>query len=148
MTTPDIATARARAFEIIARKSFARRQVKLASGKESDHYFNMKPTMLDPEGANLLSALVLDRLKGVKADAIGGLEMGAIPLIGPIAAMSWQHFRLGHGHPIPGFFVRKEQKGYGAQKQIEGLEDVRGLSVVIVDDVTTTGGSALKSGIM
>src|SRR5690606_34049527 len=102
MTSDDIANARARAFELIKQKSFIRGDVTLASGAKSDHYFNMKPTMFDPEGAKALSELILDRLTGVKADYIGGLEMGAVPLIGPIALLSGLK-----GRPIPGFFVRK-----------------------------------------
>ena len=139
MTTTHDAE-RARAFAIIKQKSFVRGRVTLASGKESDHYFNMKPTMLDPEGANVLASLILGKIDGVKADGVGGLEMGAVPLVAPISALSW---RL--GRPIPGFFVRKAQKGYGAQKQLEGMDDVNGKAVVIVEDVTTTGQSAMKA---
>jgi orotate phosphoribosyltransferase len=132
--------ARTRLFDIIKQKSFVRGHVVLASGKESDHYFNMKPSMLDPEGATLLGSLLLDKIEGVQADGIGGLEMGAVPLVAPIAVESFRR-----GKPIPGFFVRKAQKGYGAQKQIEGMNDVKGKRLVIVEDVTTTGGSAMKA---
>lgn len=139
-TPVEAAADRARLYDIIRAKSFVLGHVVLASGKESDHYFNMKPTMLDPEGATLLARLIFARIKDVKPDGVGGLEMGAVPLVAPIAAESFHA-----GVPIPGFFVRKAQKGYGAQKQIEGLHDVNGKRLVIVEDVTTTGGSAMKA---
>lgn len=131
---------RTRAFEIIREKSFVRGEVTLASGQKSDHYFDMKPSMFDPEGANLLSRLILDRIAGLEVDYIGGLEMGAVPLIAPLAMLSGLQ-----GRPIPGFFVRKAQKEYGARKLIEGVKDLAGKRVVVVEDVTTTGESAMKA---
>jgi orotate phosphoribosyltransferase len=93
---------RTRAFEIIRDKSFSFGDFTLASGEKSDYYLDMKPTMFDPEGANLLARLVLHRISKLKVDYIGGLEMGAVPLISPISMISGR---------IPGFFVRKETKG-------------------------------------
>lgn len=138
--TSDLAAARARAFEIIKSKSFVRGEITLASGAKSDHYFNMKPTMLDPEGAKALCELILDRLNDVEVDYIGGLEMGAVPLIGPLALVSGLQ-----GRPIPGFFVRKAVKGHGTRQRIEGVSDLSGKRVVVVEDVTTTGGSAMSA---
>lgn len=137
--TPNILQIRSRAFEIIKERSLVLGKVTLSSGKESDHYFDMKTTMLHPEGSNLLCELILNRISSLDVDHIGGLEMGAVPLIGPLASISWQK-----GKPIQGFFVRKEPKEHGTQKQIEG-DDLEGKNVVIVDDVTTTGQSAMKS---
>lgn len=131
---------RTRAFEIIREKSFVRGEVTLASGQKSDHYFDMKPSMFDPEGAHLLSRLILDRIADLEVDYIGGLEMGAVPLIAPLAMLSGLQ-----GRPIPGFFVRKAQKEYGARKLIEGVKDLAGKRVVVVEDVTTTGESAMKA---
>ena len=79
---------RGRAFEIIRDKSFVRKKVILASGQESDHYFDMKPSMLAPDGALCLAELILDRIGDMEVDYVGGLEMGAVPLIGPIALKS------------------------------------------------------------
>jgi len=138
--TVDLAAARASAFEIIRQKSFIRGEVTLASGAKSDHYFNMKPTMFDPEGSRALCELILDRLSDVEVDYIGGLEMGAVPLIGPLALMSGLK-----GRPIPGFFVRKTVKGHGTRQRIEGVTDLNGKRVVVVEDVTTTGGSAMSA---
>jgi orotate phosphoribosyltransferase len=146
-TTPqphvDAAGARARLRDIIHRRSFGRGDITLASGRKSDFYFNLKPTMLDPEGAALLAELTYEALRDDGIDYIGGLEMGAVPLAGAIAQLSWIK-----GHPIAAFFVRKKPKEHGARLAVEGLskgESLEGKRVVIVEDVTTTGGSALKA---
>src|SRR4026209_555983 len=76
---------RARLAEIIRKRSFGRGEITLASGRMSDFYFNLKPTMLDPEGAALLAELTYEALKDDNLDFIGGLEMGAVPLAGAIA---------------------------------------------------------------
>src|SRR3981081_4124344 len=133
----------ARLAEIIRKRSFGRGEITLASGRKSDFYFNLKPTMLDPEGASLLAELTYEALKDDNLDFVGGLEMGAVPLAGAIAQLSWIK-----GHPIAAFFVRKKPKEHGARLAVEGLakgENLQGKRVVIVEDVTTTGGSALKA---
>ncbi|MES2752217.1 MAG: orotate phosphoribosyltransferase [Pseudomonadota bacterium] len=134
---------RARLADIIRKRSFGRGEITLASGRKSDFYFNLKPTMLDPEGAALLAELSLDALKDDAVDYIGGLEMGAVPIAGAIAQLSWLK-----GHPIAAFFVRKKPKEHGARLAVEGLakgESLQGKRIVIVEDVTTTGGSAIKA---
>ena len=108
---------RARLAEIIRKRSFGRGEITLASGRKSDFYFNLKPTMLDPEGATLLAELTFDALKDDNLDYVGGLEMGAVPLAGAIAQLSWIK-----GHPIAAFFVRKKPKEHGARLAIEGLQ--------------------------
>src|SRR3981189_1784798 len=80
---------RARLAEIIRKRSFGRGEITLASGRKSDFYFNLKPTMLDPEGAALLAELSYEALKDDNLDYVGGLEMGAVPLAGAIAQLSW-----------------------------------------------------------
>src|SRR5829696_7424292 len=133
---------RKRVFDLIKARSLSRpNKIKLASGKESTFYFNMKPTMLHPEGAALLSELILENLKGVQVDYVGGLAVGAVPLLSPLSMLS--HNR---GTPIPSFFVRPSVKDHGTQQLLEGLADpkaLEGKAVVILDDVTTTGGSAM-----
>jgi orotate phosphoribosyltransferase len=134
---------RARLAEIIRKRSFGRGEITLASGRKSDFYFNLKPTMLDPEGAALLAELTYEALKDDNLDFVGGLEMGAVPLAGAIAQLSWIK-----GHPISAFFVRKKPKEHGARLAVEGLtkgESLQGKRIVIVEDVTTTGGSALQA---
>jgi orotate phosphoribosyltransferase len=136
----DQEKARARLFDIVKSKSFVRGHVVLASGKESDHYFDMKPSMFDPEGAEILADLIVARIEPFDASCVGGLEMGAVPLITPISIAARRA-----GKAIPGFFVRKTVKDHGTKKLVEGLSDVNGKRVVIVEDVTTTGGSAMKA---
>lgn len=139
----SVSASRARLKDIIRKRSFGRGEITLASGRKSDFYFNLKPTMLDPEGAALLAELSLDALKDERIDYIGGLEMGAVPLAGAIAQLSWLK-----GHPIAAFFVRKKPKEHGARLSVEGLakgESLQGKRIVIVEDVTTTGGSAVKA---
>src|SRR5258708_18542255 len=134
---------RARLAEIIRKRSFGRGEITLASGRKSDFYFNLKPTMLDPEGATLLAELTYEALRDDQLDFVGGLEMGAVPLAGAIAQISWIK-----GHPIAAFFVRKRPKEHGARLAVEGLakdESLVGKRVVVVEDVTTTGGSAMKA---
>lgn len=137
------ASSRSRLADIIRARSFGRGEITLASGRKSDFYFNLKPTMLDPEGATLLAELSFNAIKNEKIDYIGGLEMGAVPLAGAIAQLSWMK-----GEPIAAFFVRKKPKEHGARLAVEGLaknESLKGKRIVIVEDVTTTGGSAIKA---
>ena len=136
--------AKMRLIEIVRRRSYgAGVEITLASGRKSDFYFNMKPTMLDPQGSYLLSLLVLDALRDSPCDAVGGLEMGAVPMAAAIAAVS-----VAEDRPMPAFFIRKKAKEHGTQSLIEGLprgETLAGKKVVILEDVTTTGGSALQA---
>ena len=139
----DKARARARLAEIIRKRSFGRGEITLASGRKSDFYFNLKPTMLDAEGAALLAELTLDALAPERPDYVGGLEMGAVPIAGAIAQLSFMR-----GKPIQAFFVRKKPKEHGAKLSVEGLapgESLQGKRVIVVEDVTTTGGSAIKA---
>ncbi len=136
--TYESALMRKKIFDLIKKRSFGRGKIKLASGKESDFYFDLKPTMLHPEGASLLAEMIFDRLKDMPVDSVGGLAMGAVPLISPLALVSFQK-----GKRLPGFFVRKEIKDHGTKRRIEGIEDLKDHNVVILDDVTTTGSSAM-----
>ena len=131
--------ARNKLFVLLKEKAFRRGRVVLASGRESDFYFDMKPAMLDPDGAALMSEIILQQLQGVKADCIGGLEMGAVPLIAPVAMLSPDF-----GRRLPGFFVRKAVKDHGTKKRVDGI-DIAGKTVVILEDVTTTGASAMDA---
>ena len=120
----------------------------LASGRKSKHFFDMKPVMMDPECAHLLGVLIhfeLDNISDI--DAVGGLELGAVPLTGISIA------KAGRGSSLRGFIVRKEPKGRGGRKTgnppgIEGSSLNKGDRIVLLEDVTTTGGSALKAADM
>ena len=98
--------ARGKLFALLKEKAFRRGRVVLASGRESDFYFDMKPAMLDPDGAALMAEIILQHLQDVRADCVGGLEMGAVPLIAPVAMRSPEF-----GRRLPGFFVRKAEVG-------------------------------------
>lgn len=138
------AACRNRLISIIkARSVETGRTFTLASGRTSDFYCNLKPTMLDPEGAFLIGALISDRLATSNAEMVGGLEMGAVPLATSAAAVSFLQ-----GRPMPAFFVRKQAKEHGTKSLVEGLPrgvSLKGRRVVILEDVTTTGGSSIKA---
>jgi orotate phosphoribosyltransferase len=130
-------------FEIIRTRSFRRGKFKLSSGVESELYFNLKPTMMDPRGALLCARAFLAKVRDENADYVGGLEMGAVPVLGSLAAVS-----EAEGHPVRTFFVRKAPKQHGTMDVIEGLapgETLEGRRVVVADDVATTGNAIIKA---
>lgn len=135
---------RERLAEIIRRKSLrVGGSFTLASGRTSAVYLNLKPTMLDPDGARLIGTALAAKAVALGADCVGGLEMGAVPLVTAAAAMS-----AVAGRPVGAVFVRKQAKEHGTRSLVEGLaegETLAGRSVVVVEDVTTTGGSSLKA---
>jgi orotate phosphoribosyltransferase len=135
----DLLRKRARLIAIIRRQSLLfDRDFLLASGRSSNFFFDMKRTMLDPEGAALLADLLFDAIKNEQVECIGGLETGAIPIVAALCARSWPE------KPIKGFFVRKESKGHGTDQRIDGLIEP-GSKVILFEDVTTTGGSAMQA---
>lgn len=144
MSASNAAAQRARLIDIVRARSFqSGKEVKLASGRTSMYYFNMKPTMLDAEGGHLIATLILNAIADKKVDLVGGLEMGAVPIASAVAAVSQTA-----GPKVNAFFVRKQAKDHGTQSLIEGLpagDSLKGKRVVIVEDVTTTGGSAIKA---
>lgn len=140
----ETSAARSRLIEVVNKRSFSTgSETKLVSGRSTTFYFNMKPTMLDPEGGHLIATLILEALEGADVDLIGGLEMGAVPLAVAVAVSSQIK-----GWPLRAFFVRKQAKEHGARKLVEGLapgESLQGKRIVVLEDVTTTGGSAMKA---
>jgi orotate phosphoribosyltransferase len=134
---------RAELFELIRTRSFGRGKIMLASGRESDFYFDLRPTTIHPAGATCVGELICDTLQGMAVDYVGGLEMGAVPIATAVVIAS--HRRGGN---LQAFFVRKKPKEHGARLAVEGLakgESLKGKRIVIVEDVTTTGGSAIKA---
>lgn len=112
---------------------------KLASGAQSSVFFDMKKTLFDPEGASLVGELILDAIADDPVEYVGGLELGAVPIATAVCVKSRETRR-----PLKGFFVRKEPKGHGTNKLVDGqFRD--GADVVVLEDVTTTGGSSLKA---
>jgi len=114
-------------------------EFKLASGGQSSVFFDMKMTLLTPDGAGLAGDLILQSLRGEKIDAIGGLVLGACPIVDAVCVRS-----ADTDAPINAFYVRKEPKDHGTDKLIEGPLKP-GARVVVVEDVTTRGNSALKA---
>jgi orotate phosphoribosyltransferase len=112
---------------------------KLASGKLSRFYLDLKQITFDPEGIYLLGQQMYKFLKPFNPEAVGGLTLGADPIAYAVCFSSY-----GEGNPIKPFVVRKEPKGHGMGRQIEGLVG-EGSRVAILEDVVTTGGSALKA---
>jgi orotate phosphoribosyltransferase len=106
----------------------------LSSGKKSNFYIDCRKVTLHPKGAKLIGKIILEKIKGIKVDAIGGLTLGADPITSTVVALG----------DIPGFIVRKKEKEHGTRQQIEGLIEP-GWNVVIVEDVATTGASALQA---
>jgi orotate phosphoribosyltransferase len=135
----SLAQQKARLLEIIKQKSLLKGRFTLVSGAVSEYYLDMKPTMFDPEGASLVAELVFDLIKDERdVDAIGGLELGAVPIIAAVCARSFEH------RPVAGFVVRKEAKDHGTQRRIDG--NFRpGSTVIVLEDVTTKGGSVMQA---
>ena len=139
MSSPSPASRKDRLKEILLSKSYLRNgPYRLSSGVMSDVFFDVKMTSLDPEGATLAADLILDKLEGQNIRAVGGLAIGACPLVSAICVRSFAR-----GMNIAAFYVRKEEKDHGTRKKIEGLELMPGDRVVIVDDVATKGGAML-----
>lgn len=130
---------RARLRAIIAERSvLAGGDYTLASGGQSSVFFDMKMTLLDPEGLNLVADLIIEMIADEPCDAIGGLVLGACPIVDAVCLKSYPR------RPITGFYVRKEAKARGTNKMIEG--PIRaGATCIMVEDVTTQGSSVLKA---
>jgi len=136
-----MAGAREQLLAMLAEKSFRLGQFKLSSGGTSDYYIDCRLTTLDAQGALLTGETVVEEMQrqGWTADAIGGLTMGADPVVVATSVVSAQQ-----GMPIHGFLVRKAEKAHGTGQRIEGFRD-KPAQVVIVDDVCTTGTSTIQA---
>ena len=130
-------SARQELLTLLATKSFRLGEFKLASGRTSDYYIDCRTTTLHARGAQLTGQVFLDeiRARGWNPQAIGGLTMGADPIVVAVAVVSGT---------IHGFLVRKAEKQHGMGRRIEGFQE-KGARVVIVDDVCTTGGSTIQA---
>jgi orotate phosphoribosyltransferase len=132
-----MSTARQELLRLLASKSFRRGEFVLSSGGVSDYYIDCRITTLDAKGARLTGQVFLDeiRARGWKAKAVGGLTMGADPIVAAVAVTSGE---------LNGFLVRKAEKDHGTGQRIEGFRE-KGAKVVIVDDVCTTGASTVQA---
>jgi orotate phosphoribosyltransferase len=132
-----------RLMALLRERSYQRRRVILTSGKESDFYIDGKLTSLFPEGAYLIGRLFLKMLLtgGPTVEAVGGMTLGADPLVTAVSLVS--HLQ---GTPLPGFIIRKEPKGHGTMQWIEGAKYIpHSARVAILEDVVTTGGTTLRA---
>lgn len=126
--------------QFLQRQSLRRGQFTLASGKTSTYYIDGKLTAMHPQGAVLIARAILKEIKDLPVNAVGGMDMGATPIVGSVAAVSQVE-----GRPLPVFVVRKEIKKHGTMKLIEGPIPAAPSKVAIIDDVVTTGESILKA---
>jgi len=135
-------SARARLLALLTERSFERKRVVLASGKESDFFIDCKQTVLTAEGHALVGELMFDALKQLPAHvAVAGVELGGCPLASAVAVVSFQR-----GAPLDAVYVRKEAKDHGSKRLLEGNTRLApGAAIAILEDVVTTGGSTLKA---
>ncbi|MGN6402912.1 orotate phosphoribosyltransferase [Sinomonas sp.] len=138
---PDLAASRARLLELIKELAVVHGRVTLSSGKEADYYIDLRRITLHHEASQLVGRVMLDLIDGagVAVEAAGGLTMGADPV-----GTAIMHAAREAGREVDAFVVRKAQKSYGMGRQVEG-PSVEGRKVVVVEDTSTTGGSALTA---
>jgi orotate phosphoribosyltransferase len=132
---------------LLARLSFRLGHFQLSSGATSDYYIDCRTTTLHAEGGRLTGEAILDLLNenGIQADAVGGLTLGADPIVSNVATASAWRAVSNPGAPLlHGFLVRKAEKAHGTGRRIEGFLK-EGARVVIVDDVCTTGASTINA---
>ena len=134
--------ARERLLELLRSRSFERKRVLLASGKESDFFIDCKETVLTAEGHALAGEVLLEALAAfAPCDAVAGVELGGCPLASAVALTSF-----GRGAPVDAVYVRKEVKDHGSRRLLEGCGRLPpGARIALVEDVVTTGGSTLKA---
>jgi len=133
---------RARLFELLRTRSFERKRVVLASGRESDFFIDCKQAVLTAEGHALTGETMLDALARLPAcDAVAGVELGGCPLASAVALTSFQR-----GTPLDAVYVRKDAKDHGSKRVLEGNTRLAaGARLVLLEDVVTTGGSTLSA---
>ena len=136
---PDSAGARERLLNLLAERAYRQGQFTLASGRTSPHYLNCKPVSLSGEGLQLLGALLLEQVEAA-AVAVAGLTLGADPLVSAVAMRAALD-----GRRLDALIVRKEAKGHGTGAWLEGPLPPPGSCITVLEDVVTTGGSALKA---
>lgn len=123
--------------------SYREGDFKLVSGKKSNFYIDLKPTILHPEGAKWVGRLAFDEIyrQGIVVEGVGGLTLGADPIATALSLTAWSQ-----GVYWPAYIVRKEPKMYGTSRYIEGVENLHaGIHLLVLEDVVTTGGSSLKA---
>jgi orotate phosphoribosyltransferase len=130
---------RTRLLELFKARAISFGRFTLASGKESTYYINSKKVLFNAEAVWLLGDILWELTKDLHIQAIGGLEIGAIPM----ATAAALHYQM-HGRPLEGFFVRKQAKDHGSQQRVEGVVEP-GFRVAVIDDVSTQGASVQQA---
>jgi orotate phosphoribosyltransferase len=131
---------KAKLLDLLNKEALKRGKFVLSSGKESNYYLDGRVITLTPEGAYLVSNIILDMVKDEALDAIGGPTLGADPIVGALAALSYINRQ-----PIKTFIVRKQAKEHGTQRQVEGPALKKGARVILVDDVATSGKAIMEA---
>jgi orotate phosphoribosyltransferase len=127
--------------KLLLEKSYREGDFTLSSGRKTDYYFDCRQTALHPEGAWLIGNLFADLIQDIPAVAVGGMTLGADPLVTATSIVARQQGRF-----LAGLLVRKEAKGHGARQYIEGLANVvPGDHVIMLEDVVSSGASVLKA---
>lgn len=140
--TASMESLRTQLLDLILEVSFEKRAVTLSSGRKSDFYLDLRQTLMRPAGQRWAGELLLAGLmKGPWVDAVGGMAVGAVPLVSAVLSAAAYH---DPESPLLGFFVRKEAKGHGLGRRVEG-GFAAGQRVALVEDTTTTGGSTLEA---
>ena len=139
LSTPELEADRQALIALITEEAVFHGDFTLSSGKKATYYVDMRKLTLDHRAAPAIGRLVLDIVRDLDVDAVGGLTLGADPI-----ANAALHASVAADAPVDAFVVRKEPKDHGRGRQIEGAE-VAGKRVVIVEDTSTTGGSPLKA---
>ncbi|MBF0619042.1 MAG: orotate phosphoribosyltransferase [Candidatus Omnitrophica bacterium] len=140
MLNVSVVECKKRLFEILKTQAFFKGDFTLSSGKKSNYYLDARLVTLSPEGAFLCGKLILDLVQDKKPTAIGGPTLGADPMVGAVGTVSFLEKR-----PVKTFIIRKEPKGHGKGRMVEGPELKADDTIVVIDDVATTGKAFIHS---
>jgi len=140
MDSPGVADLKLKLRDLLDKEALRRGEFVLSSGKKSNYYLDGRVITLAPEGAFLVACIILELVKDLKIDAIGGPTLGADPIAGAIACLCHQK-----KISLTTFIVRKQAKEHGTQRQVEGPSLKKGSTVILVDDVATTGKALIEA---
>lgn len=140
MAKENLESLKQRLLAILKKDAFFKQKIVLSSGKESNFYIDARLVTLTSEGAYLTASIILELIKDLKIDAIGGPTLGADPMVGALSVLSYLDKK-----PLNTFIVRKAPKPHGRMQHIEGPPLQKGAKVILIDDVATTGKSLVEA---